>query len=768
MRKQILKSLLVVLSVVFLMTGLTAQTAKLRKAALYMESLRYDDAISVYEKVIRKNETDLTALLGLAEAHQKLDQLTEAAAWYAKALEQPEVSAVTFYSYGQVLFQKGECTAAQSAFTEFLRRKPYDQRADRLRDVCSYYDRLRSGDAQQIEVSLPDFNGPYSDLAPAFFRNGIVFGSVRRTEKRKEAYYDLYFTCPVTEDQPDGLGLSYTQVDGFSAMLNGSFNEAIVTFGPDFKEVFFTRNQEQLVSEKRPIRRLEVMVSRQGADSSWSKPQPLAFNSINYSTAHPALTPDGSRLFFASDRPGGFGGKDIYYCDRIGLGWSAPINLGPQVNTEGDELYPYYHANGQLYFASNGQLGLGGLDIFRVEDLGGGEWGRADNPGAPINSTADDFALIMKADESYGFLTSNRAGGAGSDDIYAFQRRRVQVQLQFVTQDDHILRESVPFALRGEDYMQFTDDKGYWTAWLEPEDCLYLQVRHTDYLMEKREVCAAQAEGKSKLSLKWLLSPRTTEEVLAADAETGEQKTSQLLSGKVLDQLDGEPVAFAQIVLRDDDCGGIVNITTDAEGHFTYQAEEECCFTLTVNAEGYFKYQEDVALCTAAWPREIDLRLVPFRLREHQEFQARTTAATDKSFQLGQQVYADADRAIPYLLNVYYDLGRASVRPEAISELNRLYWLLENNPQITVEVGSHTDSQGTASFNERLSQRRANAIVKFLTDKGIPRKRLQARGYGETRLVNECADGVECDEAAHQLNRRTEFRVLEEEVGQSN
>ena len=170
--------------------------------------------------------------------------------------------------------------------------------------------------------------------------------------------------------------------------------------------------------------------------------------------------------------------------------------------------------------------------------------------------------------------------------------------------------------------------------------------------------------------------------------------------------------------------------------------------------------------CSSNWPQRDTIYLAPYRLQADQLLSSNSAASSD--FQVGSQVYQDADRAIPYLLKVYYDLGRASVRPEAIPELNRLYWLLDRNPDIVVEIGSHTDARGTDAFNYRLSQRRANAIVRFLVSKGISSSRLQAKGYGETRLVNGCANGVDCTEDDHQMNRRTEFRVVAERMGQNN
>lgn len=746
----------------FLCVGasLWAQKGKLRKAALYMETLQYEEAIEVYQKLHKKDAEAIQPLVGLAKAHHKLRQLDQAAHWYAEALKLSEADANVYFEYGHVLFQQGACEAAQSAFKEFLRRKPYDERQNELQDVCALYERLESGSVTQTQLSQPDFNGVNSDLAPAFFHDGLVFGSVRSGDKRKGAYYDLFYTRPLAEDRPDGLSLSYEPIAGFSDMLNSGFNEAIVTFSPDYSEVYFTSNQEEAASEKRPVRRLEIMVSRMGADSSWSEPLPLELNSPNYSAAHPALSPDGQRLFFSSDRPGGFGGKDLYFADRVGLGWSSPINLGPKINTEGDELFPYYHSDGELYFASDGQIGLGGLDIFRVEDLGEGQWGSVQNPGRPINSKADDFALILKPDGTFGFLTSNRPGGKGSDDIYAFQKRKIRLEIQFYTDEDTPLEGSLALAVRGEEYLVFTDENGRWSAWLEPDDCRYLSVRDERYEEAAKEICASAAlTNNDELSVRWYLEAANKSPWANTEGE-------KMLEGILLDELTGAPIPMAELSLSGTDCTQRIQLTTDKRGYFSYLADEDCCFDLLLSADGYFSGISAQPYCSANWPQRDTLFLAPYRLQLDQELS--TSSAGTSDFQVGSKVYQDADRAIPYLLKVYYDLGRASVRPEAIPELNRLYWLLDRNPDIVVEIGSHTDARGTDAFNDRLSQRRANAIVRFLVSKGIASSRLQAKGYGETRLVNGCSNGVDCSEEDHQLNRRTEFRVIAERMGQNN
>jgi len=678
MKKSAIAPVLFVVALLSFCPFVTAQQSKVEKADQLMEALRYQEAIGVYQKLYQKDNASLPAVLGLATAYRKSGKLEEAASWYGKALSLPTVDPAVYFTYGQVLLQVRNCASAQSAFNHFLRLKPDDERKSMLADVCAYQNQLLVESTQRIHLSLPGFNGPASELAPAFYQKGIVFAALRPAEGRKPADYDLFYTKVILSDQPAGVDLSYEPPQAFSDLLNNPFNEAIVAFSPDFSTIYFTHNQERPVSEKYPLRRLEILATHRDATGAWSAPEGLPFNSPGFSTAHPALSADGNRLFFTSDRPGGFGGKDLYYSERIGLNWSDPVNLGPQINTEGDELYPFVHPNGDLYFASNGQLGLGGLDIFRSEDLGGGAWSLPENMGAPINSVSDDFGFILEQAGNYGFLTSNRIGGAWEDDIYAFQYRYPVVQEQYAA-------------------------KG------------------------------SQAD----------------------------------LHGTVYDKLTGLPIPFAQVKLVSTDCADTVRLAADESGYFVHQWEAACCYELSATKENYFNTPYEQLFCFSKQEQYPDLAiyLAPYRLEANQKM-TQVEKHGEDHFQVGTPTAPEHnDRAIPYLLNVYYDLDRASVRAEAIPELSRLYWLMVFNPELQLEISSYTDSRGSAEYNRHLSQRRADAIVNWLVKKGVSRSRLIAKGYGEERLVNSCQDGVTCTENEHQNNRRTEFRVTDQKLG---
>lgn len=746
-------------------TILTAQQSRLRKAQYFMEALQYEKAIKIYEGIYHKQPSSKEALSGLSRAYQKAGQLDKAIAWYTEASTQSDLPPDFFYYYGQTLLQKGDCLNAQIHFDAFLLRKPYDDRRSTLEDICSYLEEISSLNNQSITLEHPSINSIGSDLAPAFFNDQLVFGSVRQAEGTKRLSYDLYSTKPEIEEKLNGKPISFGKVIPFSSDLNTALNEAIITFNPDCSEAYFTRNsQEKPEDERYPLRRLEILVALQNSKGDWSTPKPLSINSPNYSTAHPALSPDGNRLFFTSDRPGGFGGKDIYVCERIGQVWGVPVNLGPSVNTEGDELYPFYHLEGHLYFASDGHIGLGGQDVFKVKELNNNAWGKVINLGVPINSIKDDFGLILHEDGVYGFLTSNREGGAGGDDIYAFRPKRILLNLNLVDKNGDAVSSMVAIMEKDTNHPLLTNENGELSMYLSPNECKYLSVVDDEFYPFAAEICAVDAQGNEKLEVNWIIQKKAI-----VDDNFASAKGQSMLHGMVYDQLSENILANASIKLQSNDCDYSLELTTDKEGRFIYTWEKDCCFTVMVSKEGYFTkpYDSDVCIKEKGALKDIEIYLAPYK-NDNQEDLKTDTAVSKNGFAFGSSVYKDNSAAISYRLNIYYDSGRASVRHEGIKELNRLKVLMKNNPGLLVEICSHTDANGAAAANWRLSQRRADAIVNYLIKRGIAGNRLIARGYGEEHLVNECIDGTDCSEKAHQMNRRTEFRVVDERFGQAD
>ncbi len=374
-----------------------------------------------------KKSGDWRASLGLANAYRARLDYAQARSYYAKVVSLPNAPINSYFYFGQCLMVNREYTEAEKWFAKYAAAAPLDPRATTFRDLEKLVSEVKRDSGQYEVVPLP-INGPWSDFSPAFFRDGILFVSARP--------HEVGVLHSSTIDNAPLLDLYYSEADTqgkwskprpFSE-FNSKLNEGPIAWDSLAGMIYLTRNDPQHKKNKEKaakngINRLEIQVlSLQ--DGNWVPGNPFPVNDKQFAVGHPALSADGKQLFFASDMAGGMGGTDLYKVEwNANEGsWSTPINLGPLVNTSENELFPFVDAESQLYFASNGHLGLGGLDIFYVKPNGANGWGRVQNLGYPINSEADDFGMVLNPDGSEGFLSSNRSSEPGDDNIFSFKR----------------------------------------------------------------------------------------------------------------------------------------------------------------------------------------------------------------------------------------------------------------------------------------------------------------------------------------------------------
>ncbi len=407
-------------------------TNKMRKADLYFEYFAYRDAVDMYRQLLEKRGADDTLKLKLAESYRKLNNQDSAAAWYSRVEDQGVLQPIHHLYYAQALHASGRFEAAKVQYQKYYDLVSQDSRAplkiEGIENITDYYI-----DSALYHVEEVSTNSPAADFSPSYFQDGIIFASARPRPaliKQKfkwdnTPYLDLYYTEVV-----EG---SYSAPQGLSNQVNSKYHEGPVTFFADGKKMIFTRNnyyQSKTGRSEEGIVKLKLYQAEVSEEEGWYNIQELPFNSDQYSVGHPTLSRDGQRLYFISDMPGGFGGTDIYV-STFDSTWSAPVNLGNAVNSEGDEMFPYLYDDKLLYFASNGYGGLGGLDIYKtwlVEDEAPG----VVNLGYPINTTRDDFGLILDEQGKSGYFSSNRIGGAGNDDIYTMILNRIIVNAYLV------------------------------------------------------------------------------------------------------------------------------------------------------------------------------------------------------------------------------------------------------------------------------------------------------------------------------------------------
>ena len=625
MKRLTLKTLLVSI----LLFGFSACTGyHTRKGNLLYDNIAYSSAIDHYEKAYRKtNNPDIE--LKLADSYYKISKLDSAESLYKKAIDRGSRSPKLYFDYGKVLMTKGKHRDAATYFKKYLQVYSTDLVAKMLLTSCnSVTERYRDTTLFVLKPILQDqFENSFSIIE---YQNGAVFAADKEVfSGRKTAawtgnsYLDLYYM------EKDANG-NWMKPELMQGDINGRLHEGPASFSKDGNYVYFTRSnyfkRKMNINEDR-VNNLKIFKSS-WVDGKWKNLEEFPFNSDDYSCGHPALTEDGQTMYFVSDMLGGIGGTDIYVTSYANGAWSKPLNLGSEVNTTGNEMFPYMHSDGSLYFSSDAHNSMGGLDVF-ITYNNGTRWAKPENLNYPLNSVKDDFSFSFSKDETKGFVSSSRAS---NDKIYSFDK-------------------------------------------LPPTFNLYGMAR---------------------------------------------EKGTQI------------PVSGVNVQITNAQTNEIINLTSDSKGNFKMRLSPETAYDLYCTKFGCF---------------------------------SKTDKISTKGLKYSEDFYADfevekiiIDKPI-VLENIYYDFDKWDIRPDAAIELEKLVRILNDNPQIDIEMGSHTDARGSDQYNMVLSDKRANAAVNHLISRGIDPKRLTYKGYGETMHINKCKNGVECTEDEHQKNRRTEFKV---------
>ena len=627
--------LLLTMFVPGLLWQLDAQSWKRKKADDYFEQYNYDKAIALYESL---RDKDAQVYRNLARAYFVMGNKRKAADAYSRLISSGSYEPLDLYQYAYYLRMLGRYEESVEWMRKYAELAPDDSRARRFMEDPTYYKLLLDPDPD-VKLRNVTVNGKFADFGPAFYKDKeVVFTSSRGFGRtwggNVQPYLDLYVS-PITEDY------DLVEMKKFYGDVNEKYHDGPASFNERGDYMVLTRN---IYGEKVKDNKLWLYESSE-VNGKWTTPEPLHFNSKEYSCGHAALSKDGTKMYFVSDMPGGMGGTDLYYVEKSSEGeWGVPRHLGSVLNTEGNEMFPFYDEDeGLLFYASDGLPGLGGLDIFVAKLKEDGSFGDPVNVGSPVNTMDDDFALVYRG--SNGFMSSNRPGGKGDDDIYSYK-----------------------------DLKKFK---------------IFLQ----DYY----------------------------------------------LGGFVYNVLDGKPLGGAHVKIYKEG-EPFKEFVTDSTGTFRYKVPLKD-YRIEVDKEGYSRTVADVDTddLISTPDLRVDLPLRP-----------------DKVYVTGDTTDVCSIKISP----LYYDLDKYNIRPEYKGQLEELIALLKRHPEIKLEVASHTDCRASHAYNMRLSRNRTMSVIKYLTSRGIPRKQLVAKWYGETRLVNECRDGVKCTEAQHQLNRRTEFRIL--------
>jgi outer membrane protein OmpA-like peptidoglycan-associated protein/tetratricopeptide (TPR) repeat protein len=785
-------------ALIFVVSVGFAQSAKLKRAKQLMKDLSYKPAIVLLNQLLEKDD-NAEGKIAIAECYRKVNDWENAEYWYSQVVRSPQAEPIHKLYYGEALQRNGKCDLARDWYNQYTAAAPEDVRGQYLNKACDYENELLTKNASLYEIKKMEFNSNLDDFSPAIFGDKVVFASDRdkgTAVKRDHTwtgnpFNELFQVDAKKDGKADEYKFTYGKASKFSNVLNSQYHDAAVSFAKDGKSIYYTKNNKSGKDDE-GVKKLKIYTaSGNGKGGGWGDVKEVPFNSDEYNTAHPSISPDGTKLYFASDMPGGFGGMDIYVSEKDGEKWGPPMNLGPKINTEGHEIFPFMSEQARLYYSSDSHVGLGGLDLYYIQAQDNNEWGEPTNLGYPINSKYDDFGIAIKEDGKFGYFTSDRPGGAGRDDIYSFRKLAVPATLYVFDKSTKkpIENAEVTDSCTGVKYR--TNKEGLVNFDMRMEtDCIFSASKET-YLSNS-------VEGSSK----------GTDKVMVEIPLSQEYKFA--LEGVVYNSATGLPLEGAKVLLTND-CDKKIpdTLTTDATGRFKFPLDRDCCYKITGMKKDFFTNSDD-SLCTRGLMKDSTLisslnlqptivqppsgptdptsppvvytpnpkNLGPSKYNEKtglyeakggKPYTGKTkdgyvvengvvTKLPDGNFPVGPK-QPDAG-AIAYLLNIYYDFDQSYLRDEATPELDKLFKLLNDNPTYIIEIGSHTDSRGSNTYNNRLSQRRAESVVRWLIKKGIDKERLVGMGYGETMNVNNCKNDVPCSEEEHQMNRRTEFKIL--------
>lgn len=644
--------------VCLLLTAVAAgcRTPKLSEADAQFQRGEYYDASVTYKKVynkLRKKEERPQrgeVAFKMGRCYRLLNMSARASAAFQNALRYEYPDSTTHFMLAQALHADGKYAAALRSYDKYLEFCPDDSLAINCAEGCRTAQEIRARGSRYVVKQAKLFNSRRADFCPMYLGadcDQIYYTSTtekatgdKKSEITGMKNADVFFSKKNEKGE-------WERPEPVEGELNTEFDEGIVAFSPDAQTMYLTKARRELNAPTS----VEIYTSTR-SDAKWSAPVKFEITADTLSTfGHPAVSPDGEYLYFVSDMPGGYGGKDIW---RISLKerQGSLVNLGPDINTEGNDDFPYVRADGTLYFSSDGHPGMGGLDIFRATAVGDPadlRW-KVENMGFPINSAGDDFGITFGKGED-GFFSSNRGDARGYDHIYIFEYDPVRITIE----------------------------------------------------------------------------------------------------GLVMDK-DEEPVKNAIIRIVGNDGSNQKEVARD-DGSFSFALQRGVKYVMLAGAKGY--------------------------LNQKQEF------ASDSTME-------DANYWVEFILpsiskpsvveNIFYDYDKADLRPESKTALNELIAVLHDNPNVTIEMASHTDRWGSDAYNISLSERRAKSVVDYLVENGISRDRLQPHGYGKSRpktvtkriarLYPQFKEGdilteefiktlsEEDQQAADQINRRTEFSVL--------
>lgn len=641
---------LYILSLVLSITFGFAQKTNLKKADALFRNFSYLDASKAYEECLQNIENPTAQTIkNAADSYYFISDGRNALRWYKRLyqIQGNNLTDIYYLRYIQCLKSVMDYDEADKITKEYLNKKGDQKEINRYVAQKKQLDSLAKTKSLYDTRNL-DINTGKSDFGATFFQDRIVFSSARDTTKFADKLYNWnnqpFLNLYVAERNPADGGLFNEKL--FIPNVMTKYHEATASFDASGKTIYYTSNivkKNKLVVDQDRINNFQILKGSL-VDGKVENPQKIFFDSDDYSVGHPSLSDDGKLLFFASDMPGGYGETDLYVVKIANDGTiSSPQNLGPKINTLGNDLFPFFR-NGTLYFSSDGHYGLGDLDVYESKMLSDGSFSIPKNLGAPINSNKDDFTFVIDKTGSYGYVSSNRAGGKGDDDIYSFTK--------------------------------------------------------------------------------------------------GQPVCNQNISGKTIDHKSKALLADVTIIAYDPYNEVLAETKTNFDGKYAVTVPCNKAVRLVASK---FNYSDDEKKVATTKINEAEITDVDFELSNYDDLVVKKQGV--------EKVDVNP---------IYFDYDKYNITPLAATELDKVVFVMRKFPKIRIKIESHTDSRGKDAYNLKLSDNRAKSTRDYILSQGIDTARIEsAIGYGESRPINKCKNGVKCTEAEHLLNRRSDFIIIQ-------
>lgn len=707
---------------VLLLGSAHAQKLKEELADNYFSELDYPKAASIYEDIAVAGKASPQVYRKMALTYRKMGDMSKAEESYSKLMNDGIEEPKDLLTYADILRRNGKYEEALKWYEDYDQLIPNDRRATQYLNNPRIFEQLAGDSASEMRTL--GINSKEADLGLTIMDDLLVFSSARGEGAGG--------TTPYKWDRQPFLNLYTAIIEGQNVKeplvmrkeINGRYHDGTVSFDSIAQRLYYTRNNVHYgVATRSEDKELklgiyftDITMGQYGKE--WTPLVSFDHNNPEYNYGHPCVSPDGRALYFASDMKGGYGGVDLYKCDNLGSAWGVPQNLGPGINTAGNEMYPFFSIDSVLYFASDGHAGLGGYDLF-LAPTSEGRFGNAYNLNAPVNSRFNDHGLIL-TDTENGYFVSDRPGGVGDDDIYGVKLARPMIYIRGVV-IDKITRMPIKGATillkdgagnKVERYELETGPKGTFTLHAEFHNSYTLVGVKNGYF--QKEIKLETATSNLDSVVVELLKYDYGAEGIVSDGDT------EL-------PLDG-----ATVMLMDFNDSLNMSFTTDKTGKYTFPLEPESDYRIKVEKEGYFKQSTRISTKN----KSSGIMYADFNL-----------------FKL------EMDKVVR-LDNIYYEYAKWNITKEAEVELDKLVQTMWDNPTVKLELSAHTDCRGSDTYNMTLSKKRAKSVVDYMVSKGIPSERLISKGYGETDPVEDC-ECKKCTEEQHQINRRTQFKVLD-------